>query len=64
MGQPGAGLQVADGQLTHGVAAVVGVQEGGGAGPVGDERVVAPGGKQLGLLALVADATHEQPVAR
>jgi hypothetical protein len=63
MGQPGARLGVADGQVADGVAAVVGVQEGGGAGPIGDERVVAPGGEQLGLLALVADATHDQSVA-
>jgi hypothetical protein len=45
------------------VAAVVGIQPGGGAGPVGDEGVVAPGGKELGLVALVADATDDQPVA-
>jgi hypothetical protein len=61
--QAGARLEVADGQLTHGVAAVVGVQPGGGADAVGHEGVVAPGGKQLDLVALVADTTHDQPVA-
>ena len=63
VGQARARLEVADGQLADGVAAMVGVQPGHGAGPVGDEGVVAPGGEQLGLLTLVADATHDQPVA-
>jgi hypothetical protein len=62
MRQPGARLQVADGQLAHGVAAVIGVQPGGGADAVANERVVAPGGKQLGLVAGIADTTLDQPV--
>jgi hypothetical protein len=33
--QSGALLEVADGQLDHGVAAMIGVQLDGGAGPVG-----------------------------
>ena len=60
--QPAARLEVADGQLADGVAAVVGVQPGGGAGPVGDEGVVAPGREQLLLVAQVADAADDQPV--
>ena len=36
MGQAGARLEVADRQFAHGVAAVVGVQPGGGADAVGD----------------------------
>jgi hypothetical protein len=47
VGQPGARLQVADGQLANGVAAVVGVQLNSRADAVGDEGVIAPGGKQL-----------------
>jgi hypothetical protein len=43
MRQAGARLEVVDGQLADGVATVVGVQPGGGADAVGDERVVAPG---------------------
>jgi hypothetical protein len=60
---PGVRLQVADGQLANGVAAVVGVQLNSRADAVGDKGVIAPGGKQLGLVALVTDATHDQPVA-
>jgi hypothetical protein len=63
VGQPGARLEVADRQLAHGVAAVVGVQPGGGANPVGDERVVAPGWEQLLLVAGVSDPPDDQPVA-
>jgi hypothetical protein len=63
MRQPGARLQVADGQLAHGVAAVIGVQPGGGADAVAHERVVAPGRKQLGLVPGIADTTLDQPVA-
>ena len=44
VGQPGARLQVADGQLASGVAAVVGVQLNSRADAVGDEGVIAPGG--------------------
>jgi hypothetical protein len=62
VGQPCARLQVADGQLTDGVAAVVSVQPGGGPRPVGDERVIAPGRKQLLLVAQVADSTDDEPV--
>ena len=46
-----------------GVAAMVGVQPGDRADAVGDEGVIPPGGKQLGLVAFVADPTHDQPVA-
>src|SRR5512132_4385610 len=63
VGQAGARLEVADGQLADGVAAMIGVQPGGGADAVGDKRVVAPGGNQLLLVAQVADPTHDQPVA-
>jgi hypothetical protein len=63
MRQPGARLEVADGQLAHGMAAVVGVQPGGGTDAVGHKGVIAPGRKQLGLVAFVADPTHDQPVA-
>jgi hypothetical protein len=42
-GRPG--FEVADAQLDHGVAAVVGVQPDRGADSVGDEGVVAPGGE-------------------
>ena len=41
--EPGTLLGVADGELDDGVAAVIGVQLDRGAGPVGYERVVAPG---------------------
>jgi hypothetical protein len=61
--QSGALLEVADGQLDGGVAAVVGVQFDGGAGPVGDERVVAPVGPQGRLGADQAGAAHDQPAA-
>jgi hypothetical protein len=61
--QPGAVFEVTDGELADGVAAVVGVQPDGGAGTVGDEGVVAPRGEQLLLVAEVADATHDEPVA-
>jgi hypothetical protein len=44
------------------VAAVIGVQPHGGADPVGDKRVVAPVGEQLGLGADQAGAAHDQPV--
>jgi hypothetical protein len=61
--QPGACLEVADGQLADGVAAVVGIRPGGGADTVGDERVIAPGREQLLLVVQVADAADDQPVA-
>jgi hypothetical protein len=63
MRQPGARLEVADGQLAHGVAAMVGVQLDHRPDAVGDKGVIPPGGKQLGLVALVADPTDDQPVA-
>jgi hypothetical protein len=56
-------LEVADGELDHGVAAVVGVQRDGGAGAVGDERVVAPVRPEGGLGADQAGAAHDQPAA-
>jgi hypothetical protein len=62
MRQAGARLQVADRQLADGMAAMVGVQPGGGADAVGDERVVAPGREQLLLVIQVADAPDDQPV--
>jgi len=49
MPQAHAGFEVADREFHHGVAAMIGVQPDRGADPVGDERVVAPVGKQLGL---------------
>jgi hypothetical protein len=60
--EPGTLLGVADGELDYGVA-VVGVQLHRGAGPVGDERVVAPGGEELLLVVQVADAADDEPVA-
>ena len=63
MRQASAYLQVADGQLADGMAAVVGVQPGGGVDAVGHQPVVAPGWEQLLLVTQVADATHDQPVA-
>jgi hypothetical protein len=57
-------LEVADGKLDHGVAAVVGVQGDGGAGPVGDEGVVAPVGPQRRLGADQAGPAHDQPTTR
>ena len=57
-----AGFEVPDGQFDDGVGAVVAVECPGGAGEVGDERVVAPGGEQLALGAVVvADPAHDQP---
>jgi hypothetical protein len=44
-------FEVADGELADGVAAVIGVQLHGAAGPIGDEGVVAPVGPQGGLWA-------------
>jgi hypothetical protein len=41
--QPDAGLEVADREFDDRVAAVIGVQLDGGADPVGDKGVVAPG---------------------
>ena len=63
VGQAGARLEVTDGQLADGVAAVVGVQPDGGADAVGEEPVVAPGREQLLLVDEVADPTDHQPVA-
>jgi hypothetical protein len=48
--EPGTLLGVADGELDDGVAAVIGVQLDRGAGPVGYERVVAPGREELLLV--------------
>jgi hypothetical protein len=56
-------LGVADGELDHGVAAVVSIQLNRTAGPVGDERLVVPASKQLPLVGAVAHTTHDQPVA-
>jgi len=56
-------LEVADGELHHGVAAVVGVQLDGAAGAVGDERVVAPVRPQGGLGVDQTGAAHDQPAA-
>ena len=49
MVQSHAVLQVADGVLDLGVAAMVGLQIQGVALPVGDESVIAVGGKQRQL---------------
>jgi hypothetical protein len=54
-------LEVADGEFDHGVAAMVGVHRHGGAGAVGDERVVAPVRPQGGLRADQASAADDQP---
>ena len=54
-------FEVADAQLDRGVAAVILVKLDRGADPVGDQGVVAPGGKQLGLGADQAGAAHDQP---
>jgi hypothetical protein len=59
---PGAVLEVADGQLADGVAAVVGVQVDRAAGAVCDEGVVAPVRPEGGLRAGQAGAAHDQPV--
>jgi hypothetical protein len=61
--EPGTLLGVADGELDDGVAAVIGVQLDRGAGPVGYERVVAPGREELLLVVQVADAADDEPVA-
>src|SRR4029434_4594204 len=63
VGQAVARCEVTDGECADGVAAVVGVQPDGGAGTVGDEGVIAPRGEQLLLVAEVADAAHDEPVA-
>jgi hypothetical protein len=42
---------------------VIGVQLDRGAGPVGYERVVAPGREELLLVVQVADAADDEPVA-
>ena len=49
---------------TDGVAAVIGVQLHGAAGPIGDEGVVAPVRPQRGLWAGQAGAAYHQPLAR
>jgi hypothetical protein len=51
--QAGARLEVTDGGLDLGVAAVVGLQLQGAAGPVGDERVIVIGAEQGQLAARV-----------
>jgi hypothetical protein len=56
-------LEVADRRLADGMAALVGVEPGGGADAVGDNRVVAPGREQLLLVIQVAGPPHDQPVA-
>jgi hypothetical protein len=60
--QARARLEVADGQLTDGVAAMVGVQPGGRPDAVGDGGVVPPGREQLLLVAVVADPPDDQAV--
>ena len=62
MPQAHPGLEVADAQLDHGVAAMILVQPHDGADPVGHKRVGAPVGEQLGLGADQAGAAHDQPV--
>jgi hypothetical protein len=63
VGQARARLEVTDGQLADGVAAMVGVQLEHRPDAVGDKGVIPPGGKQLGLVFLVVDPPHDQPVA-
>jgi hypothetical protein len=64
VGQPGAGLEVADGELDHCVRAVVGVDSDGVAVKVGDEGVVTPVGPQLRLRTDQPGAPHDQPTPR
>ena len=59
----GAFFEVADSQLDHCVVAVIGVEEHGGAGPVGDKSVMAPLGPPPSLVADRAGAAHDEPVA-
>jgi len=55
--QSGTEFEITDSQFAHRVMAVIGVECDGGAGAVGDERVVAPVGPQLRLRA-------DQPLRR
>jgi hypothetical protein len=51
---------VADGGFNNGVAAMISVEEYGGACPVGDERVISPVGKQVALSSGEASTTHNE----
>lgn len=62
MREPGPSLQVPDCELDHGVAAVVGVEVDRTPDAIGKERVVAPGGKQLGLGGAEPGAADHQTV--
>src|SRR5690606_24651243 len=55
------GFEIPDRQLDHGMRAVLAIECPRRAGEVGDERVVAPGGEQLALGAVVvANSAHDQ----
>jgi hypothetical protein len=62
--QPGAVLEVTNGQFIHGVAAVVGVQVDRAAVAVGDEGVVAPVRPQGGLGTNKLATAHDWPAWR
>ena len=62
VGHPRSVLQVPDGQLDHGVMAMVGIEEDGGPLPIGDEGVMSPRGEEFGLLADQPGAPDDQPV--
>lgn len=63
VGHAGALFEVADGELDHRVSAVIHVEFDGGAGAIGDERVVAPQLEQrrLGALMRVRRTTSRCP---
>jgi hypothetical protein len=61
--EAGALLEVADRELDLGVAALVGLDLGERLGAVGEEGVVAPVGKQLGLGAEEAGAANDEPAS-
>jgi len=58
--EPGTFFEVPDGQFDDGMATMVFVQGDRGSFEVADERVVAPRGEQLGLLADQARAAHDE----
>ena len=59
--EAGALFQVADRKLDLGVAAMIGLDKRERLGAVGDEGVVTPVGKQLGLGANEACAANDEP---
>ena len=56
-------FEVADRELDDGVLAMLGLDDADRVGAVGQEREVPPVGKQLGLRADQAGATHDQTLA-